>query len=465
MTDALRAMGVRARGHLLAERDGLGLVAFRALFGLLGFVSAIRFLHYGWVDAFFVNPRFFFRFAFAPFVEPLGTGGMHAVFWIIAASSLLVAVGLFYRAAIATFFVAFTYVQLVDVTNYLNHYYLVSILALLMTAMPLGEVGSIDAWRRGRRRATLPGWCWTVLRFQVGVVYTFAGIAKLSPDWLVHAQPLDIWLSSRAGMPIVGPVLALPWMPHAMSWGGCLYDLTITGWLLATRTRPYAFAVVIAFHAMVGLLFPIGMFPYIMVACATVFFDPAWPRRFLGRASAIAIEPARGAPAGPWFAPAAALFAVFAAIQILVPLRTFAQSGNVLWDEHGMRFSWRVMVREKNAVVTYLVEDPRTGRTIEVAPRAYLDARQEREFATQPDLVLQLGKQVGRDWEERTGGPVRVRAEVLASLNGRRTRHLVDPAVDLTKLEDAGGDWILPAPVDAPPFLHGNRWRRASAQR
>ena len=454
------------RERLLGQRDGAGLAAFRVAVGLLGLVSALRFLHYGWVDELFVQPRFFFTYSFASFVRPLDVIGMRAVFLVIAAASTLVAVGLFYRAAIVTFFVAFTYIQLVDVTNYLNHYYLVSLLALLMAWMPLGECYGLDGWLRARRageavRTVLPGWCYAILRIQVAVVYTYAGIAKLTSDWLVYAQPLDIWLSSRTSLPLLGPVLAHPWAPHAMGWAGCLFDLTIAGWLSWRRSRPFAFAAVLVFHAITRYLFPIGMFPFIMVSAATIFFDPSWPRRFVRLAPAH-VWP-RAALSAPRFAALVLVFGLYAALQILVPLRAFAYGGNVHWHERGMRFSWRVMVREKNASVLYYVDDLTTGRTIEVKPRRYLDARQEREFGTQPDLVLQLGRHIGREWEARVDGPVRVRAEVLVSLNGRRSQLLVDPEVDLLTLDDPHAvSWILPEPPGPPPFVHGGE-RRATA--
>ena len=43
-------------------------------------------------------------------------------------------------------------------------------------------------------------------------------------------------------------------------------------------------------------------------------------------------------------------------------------------------------------------------------------------IAVQPDLILQLGRHVGRDFERRGLGPVEVRADTLVSLNGRRHR-------------------------------------------
>ena len=113
------------------------------------------------------------------------------------------------------------------------------------------------------------------------------------------------------------------------------------------------------------------------------------------------------------------------------------------------------MLREKNASVTYLVTDPATARTWEVAPRRYLASWQEREFGTQPDLVLQLAHRVAADEAGRLGRPVEVRADVVASLNGRRSARLVDPGVDLALVSDslAPAPWIEPAPVASPPSL------------
>ena len=53
---------------------------------------------------------------------------------------------------------------------------------------PLGRALSLDARRAGGPATVAAGWVW-LLRFQVGVVYAFAGLAKLQPDWLVRALP------------------------------------------------------------------------------------------------------------------------------------------------------------------------------------------------------------------------------------------------------------------------------------
>jgi hypothetical protein len=140
---------------------------------------------------------------------------------------------------------------------------------------------------------------------------------------------------------------------------------------------------------------------------------------------------------------------------LLVPLRFLAYGGNVRWHEQGMRFSWRVMIREKNGSVTYVVRSKTTGRVWHVSPARYLTDIQEREMSGQPDLILELAHHVRDDFERRGLGPVEVRVDALVSLNGRRLAPLIDPTVDLSTVKDGIGraSWILPAPEGPPPRL------------
>ncbi|MBK9266997.1 MAG: HTTM domain-containing protein [Polyangiaceae bacterium] len=450
---------------LLRPTDAAALAAFRFCFGMLGFVSALRFMAYGWVDQLFTQPHHFLQYWGFDWITPLSSRGMHALFVTLAVTSACVAMGFLYRAAIVTFFVAFTFVQLIDVTNYLNHYYLVSLVAFLMSFMPLHRAYSVDALLFPKHKTlTFPAWCTYLLRFQVGTVYFFAGLAKVNSDWLLHAQPLNLWLSSRTYLPVVGPLLGERWVAYAMSWAGCLFDLSIVFFLLVPKTRFFAYLVVIFFHIATKTLFPIGMFPFIMVVSALVFFSPSWPRKVLavfGRKVQIPEVALPNVPRFTIFGKAlVAVAACYCAFQVAWPLRTHLYGGNVLWHEQGMRFSWRVMLREKNGSVTYSVTNPQTGRTREVSPRQYLNSRQERDYSTQPDLILRVAHWIARDFEAREGVRPIVRVHALVSLNGRPAQLLIDPNVDLARIEDglAKASWILPSPVDPPIHLEAVAW-------
>ncbi|PZR14495.1 MAG: gamma carboxylase [Archangium gephyra] len=442
------------RKWLASERDAAALAVFRMAFGLLVTVSAIRFLAYGWVDTLFdVKYRFtYWGFQWVP------SPGVEAVRWMFIALiplGLMVTAGALYRVAMPLLFVTFTWIQLLDVSTYLNHYYLVCLLAALMCFMPLHAYWSVDArFRPALRRETLPTWCTMLLRFQVGTVYVFAAIAKFNGDWLLHGAALHLWLSSRPSVPVIGPWLHRPEVAWFMSWCGFLFDASAPFLLSFRRTRPFAYVAVLAFHLMTSALFPIGMFPFIMILSTLVFFDASWPRRFVK--SNVPVS-ASSALLPKW---AFAAMVTFVAIQLAIPLRTFFYGGDVSWHEQGMRFSWRVMTREKNGTVTYVVKQKDSGREWHVSPRTYLNGVQERELAVQPDLILQLAQHIGAEFRAR-GVDVEVHADTLTSLNGRRAMPLIDPNVDLLTVRDglAPKSWILPAPTSPPlaPSLFSSR--------
>jgi hypothetical protein len=444
--------------------DAAWLAAFRFLYGVTLAISMWRLVANGWVELFFVRPRFFFKYWGFEWVTPLSGSTMEALSWLLVALALCVAMGFAFRLTACAFALGLIYIQLIDVSTYLNHYYLAGLLALLLAVSPAGRVWSVDEWlkrrflRQPQARPELVSMAWLYLfRFQVGVVYVFAGLAKLQTDWLLHAQPLRIWLGASVDLPLLGPLFMQPWAPLLMSWAGFLFDTTIVGFLLWPRARPYAYAVVLVFHTMTRLLFPIGMFPVIMSISALMFFSPSWPRQLLERlrlGHRLASRPAlTDAPPSRWARPMLALGALYCAVQLALPLRYLAYGGNVLWHEQGMRFSWRVMVRAKGGGTTFNVYSPVAKRSFHVTPSDYLTRVQEAEMSNQPDLILQLAQHIQRDFAARGYGPVEVRASSKVGLNGRRSVPMIDPTVDLTRVADglARAPYILPAPTQSPP--------------
>ena len=432
-----------------APIDIASLGAFRILYGTLMCVAAVRAMSTGWVEQVLVEPTFFFKYHFAPWMPVWSPAGLYVHLGLTALCAALVALGLFYRVAIVGFLLGFTGLQLMDLTNYLNHYYLVVLLGILLAFMPAHRVFSLDVRRRPELRLDVaPAWTVGLLRFQLACVYVFAALAKLTPDWLLHGQPLGIWLSSRTETPLIGALVALPAAPMVMSWAGFLFDATIVFWLSWRRTRPIAYLVVVGFHGATGLLFDIGMFPLIMVAATPIFFDPRWPRRLLGRRAPSL--PAR-APVGRLKRVGASTVGLWIALHVMMPLRHYALPGDVLWGEAGMRWSWKVLVRAKDGAVTFHVTDPASGRRFMISPGRYLQPRQESEMAGQPDLIHQLARHIAGDFATRGMADVEVRAEARVSLNGRPTALLLDPTVDLAALDpDDIQSAVRPMPTDPP---------------
>jgi vitamin K-dependent gamma-carboxylase len=441
--------------RLLSPCDGAGLGAFRFLFGALLLFSVLRFWAYGWIEQLYIEPAFHFTYLGWDWVTPWPSWGMYAHFALMALAALGLCVGAFSRCSALVFCLSFSYAELIEKASYLNHYYFVSLVTLLLVFIPSGAALSIDSWRR-KRRGQAPEqvrrWSYVLLQAQLGLLYFFAGFAKLNPDWLLRAEPLGTWLSLHAELPLIGPSLAAPWLGYAASYAGVLYDLSITGWLLWRRSRPYAYAVVVLFHLAVWLLFPIGVFSWVMIVSASVFFEPDWPRRWSAR---LRQTPTLASPDGTAREPARArvpaaltlcLVGAYLLVQAAVPLRFLLYPGNVNWHEQGFRFSWRVMLVEKAGQVELTVLTGEDDRRYVVYPREALTGLQYKMMSTQPDMIHEYARHLAQRFEAEGHTHVRVYADAWASLNGRPRQRLIDPDFDLASVPRSlrNQAWILP---------------------
>jgi hypothetical protein len=209
-----------------------------------------------------------------------------------------------------------------------------------------------------------------------------------------------------------------------MSWAGMLFDLTIPFWLSWRRSRLMAYTAVFVFHGLTGLLFNIGMFPWIMIGCTLVFFgwktERGLPARLLRAGS-----PRSGSGV------VVAVLLLFFAAQLSLAFQHWLIPGDVNWTEEGGRFAWRVMLVEKTGHATFFVQDAESGREWMVLPGDYLTQFQEQQMVFQPDMLLQFARFIAAQYER----PVKVRVEAYVSWNGRSSRLLLDPTVDLLQVK------------------------------
>ena len=189
--------------YLNTYTEAAPLAVFRIFFGIMMFISIVRFWWNGWIEKLYITPKFFFSYYGFEWVKPLGNY-TYILFVICGISALLVAVGYKYRVFIISFFLSFTYIELMDKTTYLNHYYFISILSFLMIFLPASAYFSIDAWKEQKNAfQKIPAWTIDSIKLLLAIVYFYAGLAKLNSDWLVRAMPLKIWLPSKYDLPFL----------------------------------------------------------------------------------------------------------------------------------------------------------------------------------------------------------------------------------------------------------------------
>ncbi len=185
----------------------------------------------------------------------------------------------------------------------------------------------------------------------------------------------------------------------------------------------FGYSLVLIFHFLTWKLFPIGMFPWVMILNATLFFSPTWPVDLFQFLKSRGMFPDRENVFHflwtrfpihfrkfVWFFIESFLFFLeskssisekfifykvdalrkklgfllsdrmffyfwifYVLFQSLFPLRHFLYPGNHLWTEQGFRFSWQIMLVQKNGIVSFRVVNRQTGETNVVLPESHLN--------------------------------------------------------------------------------------------
>ena len=435
------------------------LALYRIGFGILIMFSLVRFASNGWIESLYIEPDFHFSYYGFSWVKPLGIY-TYLIFLICFASALFVTIGYKYRYSIVILFLSFTYIELMDKTTYLNHYYLLSCISFLMIFLPCATYFSIDK----QENVKIPQWTIDSLKILIVIVYIYAGLAKINSDWLINAQPLKIWLRAKYTIPFIGEtLLQKDYSYYLFSWGGMIYDCVIPFLLLYKRTRYFAFFMVIAFHIMTRVLFPpIGMFPYIMIFSCIIFFDNSlhkkildFIRQFLGlRIKSLEkfTSDINSYAKSRLIIPIVVLFFVF---QIIFPLRNNFYQGELLWTEQGYRFSWRVMLIEKAGYTTFKVVDNKNKNFQVIDNMDFLTPFQIKQMSFQPDMILEYAHFLGDTFKKRGFNDVSVFADSYVTLNGRPSKRFIDPKVDLYKQKNdlKHKTWIIPIKDDIKSLL------------
>lgn len=424
------------------------LVVFRILFGLLMAVESFGAIGTGWVRRTFVDPGLTFPHMGFGFLRALSGPWMTGYFFAMGTASLGVMLGYRYRASAGALAALWTGAYFAQTTHYNNHYYLAVILAWGMVFLPAHQRASLDV-RAGRAAASaaVAGWIPRAFRLQVGIVFTFAAIAKLEPGWWT-GDFLKLSLGARGDRWLVGPLLVESWFQKCIAYSGLGFDALVVPGLLWRRTRTAAFVALVGFNLFNSLVFQIGIFPYMVLALALFFFEPATVERAFGWLPGLSPGPEEQASATGSIGPGLrALLGLILAVQIALPFRHHLFPGDVSWTDEGHRMSWRMMLRAKSGTVTVRATDPATGRVWHVDLERFLSPVQIRRVATRPDMMFRFARDLRAHYAAEGIPDVEIRAaRSRVALNGAPPEPLYDPNIDLASApwDPFGHDaWVL----------------------
>ena len=431
------------------------LVYFRIIFGVIVLWEVTRYYSHDWIERYYIDPEFFFTYVGLPWIQPWPGNLMYVHFLALGILAAFIILGLWYRVSAVLFFFGFTHVFLIDQANYLNHFYLVAWVSLLMIFVPAHRSASLDVIRRPELRvATVPAWHRWLLCTMVALPYFFGGIAKINGDWL-RGDPGRMMLAARTDFPVIGSFFTEPWAPYLFSYGGMLLDLSVVPLLIWRRTRIFAVLMIVPFHLMNAGLFSIGIFPWFMLLATPIFFDPKRLEPILHFERLFGDPvPTKAALETPdrHKRVVMALLALFAAFHFLMPLRHHLYHGNVSWTEEGHNFSWHMMLRTKRGTLSLAATDSATGESWLINQRDYLSSRQRSKMEGNPNMIVLFAYYLEEELREEGHQNVGIRARAHISLNGRPRQLLIDQTVDLTQVNRSlkSYPWILKLETPLP---------------
>jgi hypothetical protein len=434
---------------LFTRIDNSSLVVFRILFGILITIEAWGAIFTGWIRRTLIDPQETFNFIGFEFLQPLPGNGMLYYYGVMGLFGVLVAIGYKYRLSIIAYTIMWTAVYLMQKSSYNNHYYLLMLLCIVMSFLPANKNISLDAKiDPSIRSISMPRWAWVAIVLQMWIVYSYAAIAKIYPDWFNASFPA-LLMTGKKHYWLVGEFLQQSWVHYSMAWFGFFFDLLIIPLLLWKRTRLAAFLAAIFFHLFNSFIFHIGIFPYLALALA-IFFFPAKTIHRLFLKSRKSFYQGNDIIVPSYKKLLVLFFAVWFIIQIALPVRHHFFQDDVLWTEEGHRLSWRMMLRSKGGSSLFKVVEKGTIDTIYVNKDAYLSPKQLRAINTKPDMIWQFAQRLKREYAAE-GKDIEVFVDSYVSVNGRPSRKFIDPKIDLASEKwhhFKHHHWILPSKID-----------------
>lgn len=396
----------------------VNLAVFRIAFGFFSFLEIIYFYKTYLIEDYILQPKVLFNYSFLP-VLPLPETALDIILGITLISTVFIIIGKFYRVAIITFFIGFTYFFLLDKAYYNNHMYLFSLLAFLLIFIPAD--GAL-AFRGKKKSKPVYGWHLRILQFQFIVVYFFGGVAKINGDWLMFYEPMRTILEYKD---IYSEELSM-----FLAYSGLLFDLFIGFFLLNKRTRIPAAIFVLVFNITNHLIFDdINIFPFFMMGSLVLFFELDKMSFFSRFNKPVDTKQTENSNKLVLIG-----VGIYVLIQITMPIRHYFIPGNVDWTGEGQRFAWRMKIQTREIrECKFAIFDLNKKTIYPVEINAHINAIQLQQMTHSPKMILDFAHYL-KEYARKEGlNNVMIKARITVKYNQREAVEILSPDIDLSK--------------------------------
>uniref|UniRef100_A0A0A1WX33 Vitamin K-dependent gamma-carboxylase n=1 Tax=Zeugodacus cucurbitae TaxID=28588 RepID=A0A0A1WX33_ZEUCU len=421
-------------------------------------------------------------------------GCVYLVMWLGAIGIML---GYRFRLSCLAYIVPYWYIYLLDKPAWNNHSYLFGLVGTMLLFSDANRYCSLDKYLQPNMPDTVPYWNYFLIKFQFFVLYFYAGLKKLTAEWLsgyAMANLSEHWVFTPFRILLSGKMIDL----LVVHWFTAFFDFTIAILMTWEITRLLVTPIMIAFHLMNSRLFVIGMFPWVCLAEVPLFFGFSWPPKLdsilkslkyfvnlitddiakvvqqrnaeenyenqinaSGEVTTASTESTNSnsnhqdtkiGTIGAKVRTALILF--YCALQLFLPYSHFITKGYNNWTGlYG--YSWNMMVHSYDTSITVVkLVDNASGEVHYLDPYAFT---QYDRWTKHADMAYQYAKCIESNLLEDyardpkasplTSTNFSLYMEVWCSMNGRAHQRVYDTSVDLLKAEWSPfkqTSWTLP---------------------
>jgi vitamin K-dependent gamma-carboxylase len=313
-------------------------------------------------------------------------------------------------------------------SSYNNHYYLLLLISFCMIFLPANKHTSLDVkFGFVEKKLTMPKWVSLLFITQIIIVYFYASIAKIYPDWLDGTFTKNL-LQGTTTRPFFLDLFSQKWFYLFIAYAGILFDLLIIPLFLFKSTRTIALICSVIFHLFNAITLQIGIFPFFALTFILFFYEPETIRKLFFKKKPVVLTTEELDFSSSKIVKY--LFFPYIIIQLILPLRHHFIEGDVFWTEEGHRLSWRMMLRERSGYIIIKIKDNRTNETFIYDYHKNLSNKQARQLATKPDFIWQYCQRIKKEFE---GKDISIFIDCKNSINRKPLKTLIDPKTDFAK--------------------------------
>ena len=431
---------------ILQPRPNGYLALFRLAFGAILTLRIAWYLASGNVD-YLANTQILFDFPGFGWLPELPGPAYRWLLIGLIPFALTYTAGVMFRLSAAVLTVGWGLFFFADMATWGNLDYLIAWFLLLSVFIPAdSRLSHTLRWRPGNAYRSAPIWVLWILRFQLGVVYFFAGVVKIDAGWL-SGRTFEYFVAVENHNPMLAGLLNWPAFAPMMAWSGMFFDLLIVPAMLWRPTAKLAFPAMIFFHVFNYVFIGLGTIPPVMIVLTLVVFLPTQTTEGICQTleTMLGFEPPRldwPTPIRSRTAVAGVLAVVL--VQTALPLRHFLYPGDARWHQQGQVYSWWLRTVHSDVHVKFYATYRGSDGEIAIAPLDYIDVEQK-AMAIDPQMLVEFAHHVADSLRAQGKTDVRVVADITKALNRGERYRFLPRDLDLSRVprETAGSKLVL----------------------